>query len=38
VTGLKHGMVILGNINIIVAIWWCFFILIYSETNTMMVP
>ena len=35
-TGLQRGMTILSNINIIVAISWCAFILFSGETNILM--
>lgn len=35
-SGLQRGMNILSNINIVVAISWCLFILLCGETNTLM--
>lgn len=36
VVGLKKGMSFLSNLNIIIAIVWCLFILYCGETNTLM--
>lgn len=36
ITGLHRGMAVLSNINIILAISWCAFILICGETNILM--
>ncbi|CAG36121.1 BCCT family transporter [Desulfotalea psychrophila] len=36
ITGLHRGMAFLSNVNIILAISWCLFILIFGETNTLL--
>lgn len=36
ISGLQKGMTYLSNANIIMAVFWCMFILCFGETNTLM--